>query len=169
MELNTMDDLNKFDITAGSLIRTLLRGTSKEEKQELYPIMKRSQCVPFILFIGNKENGKGGFWYYKGKIYFLDSFSGLREGDSEFYDIRCFKKHFEEKSFLRNILEEVANGERKYELVWDALSYVDEDIANTAFDYNSEVLANSDFKEITYNDYELIFDERNRQAWKLNN
>lgn len=154
-----LEGLNNFDIKAGALLRQLTRLT---EKKDIIGDIKYSHCIPYVIFISPADNGKGGHWFYIGKKYEDDHFSGINDNLNTVYDFRCLNKHFKEDSFLRKKLDDVAAGNLPYTIMCNHDEYITHEEANIIINNARDFYKTNfpEYREIIYND-DLIFDERN--------
>lgn len=151
------EELTNFDMRAGSEKRHKMRGFIRESDKASYVIIFR-----------NLKDKK--IYYYAGKEYFADQFSGLRISDQGnfVYDWRCFKKHFLEGSYLRNFIENVIKNDKdwQYLLIYPYSSFSKYPVTITQKDV-IEILSqrNVEYIKLTELSYtqEIQFDMRNAE------
>lgn len=157
-EFYSLDEWNAFDKKIGTMTRELIR---KENAEKKLNIENSDTCdYLFIIHINEKKT-----YYYFGKLYFLDCYSGLTEGATDFYCIKAFKKHFKEDSYLFKLLTRIQTEDLSYEIYFNDLSYY----KGSQHKKNIEELSKRikpEWHQIFYKKEGLLFDARNKEAYK---
>ena len=153
----THEELTNFDMRAGAEKRHKMRGFIRE-----------SDKASYVIIFKNLKDKK--IYYYIGKEYFADQFSGLRISDQGnfVYDWRCYKKHFLEGSNLRNFIENTIKNDKdwQYLLIYPYASFSKYPAIITQEDV-IEILSqrNVEYTKLTELHYtqEIQFDPRNSE------
>ena len=151
----THEELTNFDMRAGA-----------EKRKKNSDFIKKSDKASYVIMFKNLKDKN--IYYYIGKEYFADQFSGLHISEEKniVYDWRCFKKHFIEGSYLRNFIEKVIKNDKdwQYLLIYPYASFSkypviikEDDVINILKERNIEY---NKLTELLYTQ-EIIFDFRN--------
>ena len=127
MEFDNMEQVNKYDMRAGSLFREFER-TMNEIKEKKQSNHLRDYCDYCLVFYPY-DSGKGGTWVYFGRDYLDDEKGGLRFIDDEFDFLEETKKgstfynNCPDIPVLKQKVKELLDGKRPYNFYNISASY----------------------------------------------